>query len=145
MDLCLFSRQRLERYLEDSIPAASDSMPLEDAVVPSASIGDVEDISANKISPSLPKRISVNKKKRKRNEGPDESFGDINASTWREALGPAPTCDHFDVRDHIPTLHSRIKRRGRISFCFVSHVTGVVSVSKEEMGLAESQKTHDYR
>lgn len=95
----IFIEQRLERHLDETIPAALEQIPLQLNNVPPTCVGDVEDISEIRTSPNLPKRVSINKKKRKRSEPLDNNFADTNASTWREALGPPPSCDDFHVCD----------------------------------------------
>ena len=92
----LVSSQRLEKYLEDPVPEVVDQEPAPENEAQLSSICDIEDIHKYQQLPAVRKPITISKKKRKRNEL-DNDFGDVNASSWREALGPPPSCDDFQV------------------------------------------------
>lgn len=141
-----------DKYLNDSTPNA-DSEPLDvpDSEPPppdiqSSPVADIEDIWKKPSPVGNSKRISFNKKKRKRDDHVENDFGDKNASSWREALGPQPSCDHFQVPIFLEASSFVIFQlfcvTSTLSFLFSLNV-GMAGVSEEEVGLATAS-SHSY-
>lgn len=102
-----------EKYFNDSAPnvdsepnpgldSITDTEPVRRDTLQFSTVADIEDVFKKPSPGSNVKQVSFNKKKRKRDESAEDDFGDKNASSWREALGPPPSCENLQVTNALP-------------------------------------------
>lgn len=139
-----------EKYFNDSAPnvdskpnggsdSITDAEPVPPGTIQSSTVADIEDVFKKPSPSSNVKQVSFNKKKRKRNESAEDDFGDKNASSWREALGSSPSCENLQVTNKRSKGPANLDfcLKNSSTYCLMLYVIGMVSISEEEMGLAE--------